>query len=261
MQKKDKKCFYINSHGPDKDSLVKGFKWLVGLCSSGPLLCKALIAIPVKKSILSGVISQVIGKQGVKSLAMGNKVKFCVNNKTLEISLLIEKQNIYEWKGPILAVYPNKKLLDKIDGLYGVTHVLIVPWSREEVEFWINRWSACDLDNPSSPRRREILSNKVVEEALKSLTNTVNLSTGISHPNDREKAINLFMRLKQAGEIFNPEEIRDWLIAESGWNPQYADGVKDVAEKVLEGHRFRKIGKWWKDDIVEYWRKSEHNSG
>jgi len=256
QSKVKRKSLYINSEGPNKEAISKGLYWLLQTCNSNNQ-DKALIAVPVKNNILPpSVISEVIGIQAAKSLVKKKAVKL----ENVDVKLLTERESIYSWNGPILAIYPTKKLLDKIDGLRDVTDVLVIPWSMDEVKFWINTWSANELGKPESDLKKISLSNPVVEEALKSLTMCVNVSTGITHPQDRSRCIELFKKLKDAGEIFNKEEIRAWLVAEGGWKPEDADEVVNVAEAVLEGRRLRSSSGNWRDDIVEEWKRRANKS-
>ena len=146
-----------------------------------------------------------------------------------------------------------QKLLDKIDGLIGVTHVLVIPWIRQDITFWINTWSANELGSTISKSPKQPKLSPVVIEALKSLTSTVNLSTGIGHPSDKAATIDLFKHLKSAGEVFDPEEVRSWLVSQGNWYPEHADKVMEIAAAILKGRRFRGATKFWRDDIIEQW--------
>ena len=234
--------------------------WLISTCASTSQRIDALLAVPLKKYVIDGVIPEVIGGKVTSVLAKGQKVK--LSNSLGELSLLTERQNIYSWNGPVLAIYPDKKLLDKIDGLVGVTHVLVIPWISQDVNVWINTWSAYELGStvPKSPKK--LISNPVVIQALKTLTSTVNLSTGIGHPSDKAATIDLFQHLSAAGESFDPKEVRAWLVSEGHWRPEDADKVKGIAEAVLSGRKLRGGTPFWRADIVAQWReRARQNQG
>ncbi len=199
------------------------------------------------------IIPKVIGTKFANALAKGHKVK--LPNSSGELSLLTESQTIYECNGPILAIYPTKKLLDKIDGLFDVTHVLVIPWIFEDIKQWVETWSAHELGSEAPEPTRIAKLNPVVIEALKTLTSTVNLSTGIHHPSDKAAAIDLFQRLKNSREDFGPSKVRMWLVSEGNWDPTLADDVMKVAQAVYEGRRVRGGKPIWAEDIIEQWRK------
>ena len=62
--------------------------------------------------------------------------------------------------------------------------------------------------------------------------------------------------MRVAGELYNPDEVRSWLIREGKWSPQHADDVKLIASSVLAGRVLRGGGRFWADDIIEKWRTS-----
>lgn len=109
-----------------------------------------------------------------------------------------------------------------------------------------------EVEQPSEPE----FSDPVVEAALKTLTRSVNLSTGLGHPSDRDSAIWLFRKLKQAKITYNPMEIKGWLVRH-GWMAEYANDVKEVAEKIQHGKRLRTHSKVepWVKHIVDLWRE------
>ena len=76
--------------------------------------------------------------------------------------------------------------------------------------------------------------NQTIERALESLTNGVNLSTGIAHHNDIAKAIDAFMLLHEHGEILLKEEIKSWA-SQNGWKEKDADQLGSLAQQIGEG--------------------------
>ena len=249
--KKKRVSVYVKSQGPNPQAIEDGLRWLDSICVSTQK-CSALIAF-LGKLQSQRVMSEVIGEDFAKALARNERFK--LPHSSVELSLMTERERLYSWDGPVLAVYPSKKLMDNIDSLFGVTHVLVIPWTLEEIQYWIDTWGANELGTKPTKSKKKHVSNPVVEEALISLTARVNVSTGLSHPLDKASAIDLFRRLKAKGEHFDPEEVRAWLVAEGNWKPKDADDVAEVARGVIDGKRFRYTRSRWKNDIVEVWRE------
>jgi len=256
---RDRESFFINSHGPDKPAIERGLKWLFNICMGKTCEGRGLVAVPQKSNISEGVVSEVLGEKVSKVLAKDDKVFMPIGPPGFELHLMTKRKEVRNWEGPVLAIYPDEDLLNKLDAVNGVTEVLVIPWLKEEAEDWIETWSAKELDDTSradesSRETKPAISNPVVEEALRSLTIVVNVSTGISHPYDRGRTIDMFEKLKEAGEPYDLKEVRNWLIRK-GWEPRHADDVVEIGKKVLEGKRPRKE-RSWKADIVDDWRKS-----
>lgn len=241
---------YINEK-LNEDAIKKGLSWLIELNNQDANKSSALLAVP-QISNLKGEISAVLGDPTVKILTKSEKITF---NSTVQISLLTERKDIYSWDGPILAIHPTKELLDKIDGLNGVTDVLVIPWTFDEVQYWIDAWSATELGAAPKKIPSKIVLNPLVEVALESLTIRVNLSTGITHPSDRSATIGLFRILNNAGISYNPDKIRAWLVSQQRWTPKGADDVKKVAADILSGKRLKGGTDSWTDNILETWKE------
>lgn len=251
MGKDGRKSLYIDSEGPNEDAVELAFAWLQHLGENNEEKQDALLAVNTKKQ-LDGVISSVIGDQAAKALEKKNPLKV----GPVQVHLMTKRIDATGGgSGPILAIYPDKKLLDKIDSMHNVTDVLTVPWSRSEVDFWIDTWGATELGASSdNDSRSATISNAVVKEAVKTLDLLVNSSTGITHPSDRSKAIEVFKTLYEDGITFDSDEIRAYLVSEKGWNPADADDVKEVAEGVRSEKQFQYERGKLKSDILDQWK-------
>jgi len=240
----DRKSYFIRSSGPDEEAVKKASGWLIPK--------KKVFLAVLGYGNLEGVISDIIGQHIVKRLKNDCKVLLLGT----EVILVIERKLIYNAKdAPIVAIYPTSKFLDQLDSIPNVSEMLVVPWNFEEVEPWIRAWNATELGATPQARPSPLISNPVVQQALKSLTAVVNVSTGISHPRDRATAIQTFEILRDGGEMFTPEKVKAWLIAEGGWKATDAQEVAEVAQKVLEYRRLRKGRPVWKRNILEIWRE------
>lgn len=250
MGQNNRTSWFIDSEGPNEDAVKLGFAWLHELGEQHEDKHDSVLAINTKRP-LDNVISDVIGEQAAKSLDKKEPVQL----GEVEIQLMTKRIDPSGWqRGPVLAIYPDKDLLDKIDGMYGVTDVLVVPWSKDEAQYWIDTWGASALRSDESGDAPEI-ADPVAKEAVDTLDALVNTSTGITHSSDRSTCIEIFKTLHNEGIEFDPETVRAWLVAEKGWEPDYADDVKEVAEGVQAGKRFQYGRGGLADDIFDQWQE------
>lgn len=254
MSRKDRSTAFIDAEGPDQEAVELGLAWVRQLGEQDMGKQDAVLAVSTKKQ-LDGVFSDVVGDSAANSLSKKQPVQV----GEVELHLMTKRIDPPGWQqGPVLALYPDEELLNKIDGMRGVTDVLVVPWSMDTVQFWIDTWGASALRSDAGGDQPEI-NNPVVKEALDTLDALVNTSTGITNSSDRATCIEVFQTLHSNGIGFDPETVRAWLVAEKGWNPNYADDVKEVAEGVQAGKRFQYDGGGLAGDIFDQWQEQADN--
>lgn len=223
--------YYIESIGPQEESLVLGFKWLV---------------TEAQKSGNKGLVA-VSTKQNLDNFADWSKLAPLLNQlrkigvaKSGDITLGLftgNDTNVHAWDGPILVIYGGQKLLDAVDSISGKASVLYIPWGEGDYSAWAATWGATKLGEQAkaSSAHTEPTSGAVFV-ALKSLTESVNLSTGIVHPSDRKAAVATLETLFHKNTNISPETIRQQLVR-LGWQPKDAAEVKKLAEMIWEGRR------------------------
>lgn len=65
------------------------------------------------------------------------------------------------------------------------------------------------------------------------------LAPGVSHPLDRNRAIETFRALNSKEMLPNPLDIEEWAL-DSGWSKEEARNLRSIAQAVLESKRLRK---------------------
>lgn len=247
---------YISSYGPMEEPIKQGFVWLWDTAVRENTL-RAYLAVPTLRN-LDGVVADCLGNAFVKELKRDKRMSVSHEGASLTIGLLTERIDPYSsYQGPALVLYPNARLLEKMDDHDKVTDVLVVPWIMADIEEWIQIWNAQELGAGDQQPNEPAFSDPVVEAALKSLTMRVNLSTGIAYPSDRDLAVWIFLRLNQARIRYNLIEIKGWLVRH-GWRSKHANEVKKIAAKIQSGKRVRIHSRreMLVDNVVEIWRES-----
>ena len=91
----------------------------------------------------------------------------------------------------------------------------------------------------------------LTKKALESIHNSINVSTGLNHSNDKNRVKEMFKRLHEAGEILLANEIEDWATSK-GWRDKDAEELGALGQQISMG-KAPKIsdGPWWAEDILE----------
>lgn len=233
---------------PEEEQVRAGFTTLQRELMDGQ---RAVLYLPSKQQVEWGFIPQAIGDGPAKALKKGQSVTIGRGSITLETEQTARW--IPQDARVVLGVYPSKVMLDRIDAAGHVELVVIADPTEAEWTRWHDTWQ------PIVPGRAAVATaaalSPFLEEAMRSLTGRINLSTGLTHPRDRAAAIHLFRFLDQSGEAFDAAELRAWA-ARNGWTPDGANQLREVAQGVLDGKRFQagSLKESWSSDYLDEMR-------
>jgi hypothetical protein len=154
----------------------------------------------------------------------------------------------------VLVVWPSKKTLEELQERQPA-EVLVVPWRVEESDAWLQAHSSTPLlggpalDKPT-------ISDLVVLEAMKSLTNFINPHNNLVTYDDRDEAIRVLRVLIQYRRRVNPDELYQWGLA-NGWTGKGANRLQLLATEILAGkrHRIHSSSPPLGLDIIKYWEE------
>ncbi|MFL5781068.1 MAG: hypothetical protein ACJ760_07145 [Thermoleophilaceae bacterium] len=239
---------FIDAHGVDDDAVKRGFRWLFAFSQEHDCP-RAAVVVPGVPNIAN--LGRVLGEQNAtrlqknRELSANGVVLVAYTDRTLPFDL----DGV-----PVLAVWVDDKQLRKIDGLSAAA-ICAIPWTSDGITEWTANWNPTDLRTGEAGGPEQTVLNPVVVAGLTSLTDRVNLSTGLGHPSDKDSAIGLFKLLTGAGEDYDPNQIRAWAV-QHGWEPDDAAELAELSGKIRAGRTVRGTGRqMWRDDIVELWRE------
>jgi hypothetical protein len=251
MDRHRSEAFYVDGAGPDPELFRQGLAWLEET-SKAKGATTAYLVIP-KLSQLTGTVSDVIGELAADALSKGHAVRLPGGTQLLAYSDRTLGRNFI--RGPVLMVYCLPETMTKVDLAAGDQPKALIPWLVEEGRQWIAKHQArkigAETDDVAGPPR---LSNPVVERAFQRLTESVNLSTGIAHKLDRDKAVHLFRILKRNREEIDFDELPGWFIA-NGWRSNHADELTQMARDIYAGKRIQAGTNPWGGQTIRVWRR------
>jgi hypothetical protein len=239
---------YIESHGPQDAAINEGFQWL--LSEARKVGNKGLVAVTTKQNL-----DNIADWSQLGSLLTTLRQHGVVKTGEVTLGLFTAKdKGVHQWEGPILTIYGGQKLLDAVDSITGSASVLYIPWSEGDHAAWAETWGASKLGaQPTAEHSQEEPTGGVALVALRGLTDSVNLNTGIVHPSDREQAVRSLETLFHQKADVTPERIRQQLIR-LGWQPKDAAEVMKLAEMIWDGRRPKGSKGKGDDNLWDYWQ-------
>jgi hypothetical protein len=234
-----KRC-YIQAHGQDDDAVRRGLVWLMQEAKD---VGGGTLHVPGLDSL--GSLSHIISNID----AIAKSKSFNLNGVRIGIATL----RTGDVRGAVLALWTDDRTLEGIEDRSMPPTICAIPWNGKDIDKWVAAFGPTELRTGATPDTTTV-SNPVVVEAMKSLTSSVNLSTGLGHPSDHDAAVWTFRALKEAGEALLPEEVRAWAAAHN-WRLKDATELAEIAQKVIDGKRIKTRSRHWKPEIVDYWRE------
>jgi len=142
------------------------------------------------------------------------------------------------WKANVVvAVFAYQQMLDEIDRLNDLRAIVVAPDLMEDISYWTRTWNPSILGQESS-QPEKLIENPIFEEALKMITEKINLSTGLSHPRDHDFTVGLLRYLKKYMILEKPSSVRAWAVR-NGWSPDHANDLASIVRSLAEGRRIR----------------------
>lgn len=156
--------------------------------------------------------------------------------------------------GAVLALWPSEDILRDLEECYQLDALCVISWIPQHIEAWVSARRAVDLTGSRQRPEEPTISDPVVLAALKSITMEVNMNNRLVDSYGKDSVVGAFSALKNRRHCWNPEEIYVWALA-NGWPPEAAERLREFAQGVLDGKRYKTGMQMWKDDIVDYWAK------
>jgi hypothetical protein len=119
--------YYVDTQGLDPEGVKIGLGWLEAEASRRGRRVAWIVAAS-KAVVDHGPVAALLGRATAAALAAGRAVPVC---RGLRLRLTTERGlGTAKPAGPVLALYPSERLLEKLAALPRVEAIAAVPWAR-----------------------------------------------------------------------------------------------------------------------------------
>ena len=197
--------------------------------NASPKVNRVVLLTHTKNQLHRTSLANHLGAQATKALLANKPVRLgddvMLHHETMQ-TLRYGANNAV-----IIAFYAEDKILDFIDGLSGVMGVVAVPWPLDGAKVWTDRWTP-RIHGRAAQAPAQLLTDPVIEHALRSLSRIANLAHDAMHPRDKQFADETLRILRAKGHSARADRIKSWAVRE-GWKPGAADELAKLAARVL----------------------------
>lgn len=231
----NKQRFFIDTEGNDDDAYREAIEFACKLAESDPQISRIVLLVHTKRT--TGWFERLYGEGGVKQLFSGTKFKGCRPIVKLE-TIQTFKDGIAPANIVIACGLDDKDVL-KIDDTFSVKVIIAIPWVRELLKKWIQTWEPTNIRGGQASVAKYPEPSCIVKKALESLTNSINMSTGIHHPSDENRAKTYVRALFKYEPFLDSNIVGAYLVKELRWTAKHAQDIEKLIKTLNAGRYFR----------------------
>ncbi|MFY2450878.1 hypothetical protein ACM90X_09770 [Enterobacter hormaechei] len=220
--------FLIENNGSNQNNIKLAISKTYHLCKDAGLQ-RITLLFPAKRTFSHSDIATFLGEQAAKALLKDQKVDLG-NNILLDFNIP-KNFSVHGKHDIVLATYLTDKDMDIVDSARNVNSIVFLPWSEVEGKRWLSTW-APEIVGPSTWKVQKAQLLPPVGDEILRLGRCINMSTGLSHPSDKDMAKRIFTSLKKQGFRATEEEIRQFAV-NNGWEPVRAKELASFAKKYI----------------------------
>ena len=228
----ERERFYINAHGPDDAAVTTIIAKAIELSNTIPNT-KRIVFLTNGLNNTQWLEKQ-YGHDNVKRLKEG------VRMQGTNAMGKFESLKTYDANdGDIVITFCLRS--DDIlltDDEFGINAVLVIPWINEDIEKWTRITNAVHVqtNNPAQSYNQPPCE---VRQALQDLSESINMTTGLSHSADDDLAKTYLRALAHYNYELDPLQIESYLIKDLNWFKEHADELLAIVNKINAGKSFQ----------------------
>ena len=220
--------YLIENNGSSQANVELALREAYRLCKETGLK-RITLVFPVKSNFGSSDIATFLGQQATNVLCKGQTVN--LGNGVLLEFKIPKNISVNRNYDVVLAAYLTDGDMDLVDSIRNIGSTVFLPWLEDDGKRWLSTWNPKILGTSSWVVSHPSLPTPIQEEILR-LGRCINMSTGLSHPSDKEMAKRAFYNLKEQGHTATKEAIRQFAV-KNGWEPKKAQELADFAKKYM----------------------------
>ncbi|MDB4293318.1 hypothetical protein N9954_07920 [Maribacter sp.] len=241
--------YFNNNRGPIKENEIKAFQKALHICDTEKDVNEIILLIHTKSN--TGYIERIFDTRNVKKLFNG--VKITQNYPPVRIETVRTFNDQYQSKYVLVCFGLRSEEIYKYEDFESVIGIVAHQWVEPDVQNWAKTYGAIDIDTNEEIEKTE-KPDIIVQNALKDLTSSINMSTGIIHSDDDERCKTYIRALKKYNYELNSQQVFSYLTAELKWESDDANDVIKLIDKVNSGGYFQGGAKTGLKFYIKRWQ-------
>lgn len=141
-------------------------------------------------------------------------------------------------RGPLIMAWADMEDIAEAVGPRAIRSLCVIAWDEDRIKPWVAFSKPSVLGDVTPWELLDLHIDPIVEEALRSLTVTVNHNNTISAGFEKDQVVGVLLALHDAGIPLDSEVIQGWIIA-NGWSGENPKRLAKYVEDINAGKRPR----------------------
>ena len=229
--------YYVDSELNDDSAYKQAMKFACELAEKDTNIKRVILLALTKKNV--GWLERAFGDKIVKDLFQGLKFKGCKPLYRIETVKTYKEQ--YTAQDVVITMAIDDKDILPLNDMQSVIAIIAIPWQKSGLKQYLETWNPIDIRSNTRHTSEVRNPSAIVQMALKQLTNSINLSNGINHPSDNERAKTTILALHKYEPELDADLVKAYLTRELKWENDVADDLAKLI-RTLDAGKFFKGG-------------------
>jgi predicted component of type VI protein secretion system len=247
-----KQRFFIATSGNDDEAYKEAMQYACKVAANDSEIKKVVLLIHTKQN--TGWFERLFGSDTVKQLFRGTTFKNC--GPVFKFETKKTYNDGYTPSEIVISCALDSDDVFPIDDFYSVKAIIAIPWLANGLDKWVQTWNPTEIRGNQQAVKVYPEPTCIVKKAMQDLTDSINMSTGISHPSDEEQAKTYILALHKYEDSLNADIVGSYLVKELNWDTDHAKDIEKLINTLNNGKFFkggRRTGlqnyyKQWKND-------------
>jgi NTP pyrophosphatase (non-canonical NTP hydrolase) len=189
---------------------------------------KITLLVPRKGGWDGTLVADFLGKSITKALLKGEAVPLGSEGPRMQL----ESPQTFRISTPhqmIMGAHVSTADMEKADNSRSARVIFYLPWGEQEAQEWLDTWEP-EIVGEAKQAATKLTLPDAVEDALKNLTQHINLSTGLGHPSDKAHAVRAIEHLISDRQTVDPLSVRRWALRH-GWSSSAASELEIIVQR------------------------------
>jgi hypothetical protein len=246
-----KQRFFIATSGNDDEAYKEAMQYACKLADNDPEIKRVNLLVHTKQN--TGWFERIFDRDTEKQLFKGTTFKNC--KPIFKFETKKTYKDSYNSSEIVITCGLDSNDVFPIDDFYSVKAIIAIPWLANGLDKWVQTWNPTEIRGNQQAVAAYPEPTCVVKRAMEDLTDSINMSTGISHPSDEEQAKTYILALHKYEPSLDADIVGAYLVRSLNWDTDHAKDIVKLINILNNGKYFQGGRRTGLQHYYKQWKK------